>query len=155
MSPKILFAAAAALSLAAPAMAEIEIRDAYARAAMPTAKAGAAFMQIVNTGTEDDRLVAVASGIAKKAELHTHIDAGDGIMQMVEVEEGFPVPAGGMHMLKRGGDHVMFMGLTGPMNDGESFSVTFTFEKAGEMVVEIPVDLKRQDAEMKMDHSSH
>ncbi len=151
MSLKTLLAAAAALSFAAPAFAEIEIKDAYARAAMPTAKAGAAFMHIVNTGTEDDRLVAAASDIAKKTELHTHIAKGDGIMQMVEVEDGFPVPAGGMHMLSRGGDHVMFMGLTGPMNDGESVTVTLTFEKAGDLTVEIPVDLKRQDAEMKMD----
>lgn len=148
MSLKTILAAAAALALAAPAFAEIEIKDAYARAAMANAKAGAAFMHIVNTGSEDDRLIGASSDIAKKTELHTHIDAGDGIMKMVEVEEGFPVPAGGMHMLKRGGDHVMFMGLTGPMNDGESVVVTLTFEKAGDMTVEIPVDLKRQDKEM-------
>ncbi len=136
-------AAAAALSIASPALADIEIKDAYARAAMPTAMAGAAFMQIVNTGSEDDRLIAAASDVAKKVELHTHIAKGDGIMQMVEVEEGFPVAAGQTHMLKRGGDHVMFMGLNGPMNDGNTVTVTLTFEKAGDIVVDIPVDLKR------------
>lgn len=154
MSPKFFLVATAALLTAAPALAEIKIEDAYARAAMPNAKAGAAFMHIVNTGDEDDRLVAVASDIAMKTELHTHIDDGNGIMRMVEVEEGFSVPAGETHMLKRGGDHVMFMGLKGPMNDGETVTVTLTFEKAGEIVVEIPVDLRRQDSEqMKMDAS--
>ena len=54
-------------------------------------------------------------------------------------------------MLKRGGDHVMFMGLTGPMNDGESVTVTLQFEKAGEITMDIPVDLKR-GAEMKKSH---
>ncbi|NDR57380.1 copper chaperone PCu(A)C [Aliiruegeria sabulilitoris] len=151
MSLKTLLAATAALSLAAPALAEIEIKDAYARAAMPNAKAGAAFMHIVNTGTEDDRLVGAASGIAGKTELHTHIDDGNGIMKMVHVEEGFPIPAGGMHMLKRGGDHVMFMGLKGPMNDGENVTVTLRFEKAGDVTVEIPIDLQRKEGEMKMD----
>lgn len=148
MFPRFLLAAGAALSLATPALAEIEIRDAYARASMPNAKSGAAFMQIVNTGAEEDRLIGVSSDIAARTELHTHISAGDGIMKMVEVEEGFAIPANGAHMLMRGGDHVMFMGLTTPMNDGETLSVTLEFEKAGEIAVEIPVDLKRQDAEM-------
>ena len=94
MSLKTLLAATAALSLAAPAFADIEIKDAYARAAMPNAKAGAAFMQIVNTGAEDDRLVAASSGIAKKTELHTHVGDANGVMKMVHVEEGFPIPAG-------------------------------------------------------------
>ncbi|RYH07685.1 copper chaperone PCu(A)C [Tropicimonas sp. IMCC6043] len=150
MSQRLLFAAVAALSLAGPALAEIEIRDAYARAAMPTAKAGAAFMEIANTGAEDDRLVAARTDISAKAELHTHVDAGNGVMQMIEVEEGFPIPAGGTHLLARGGDHVMFMGLKGPMNHGESVTVTLVFEKAGEMTVEIPVDLERQDDAMTM-----
>ncbi|SDL80801.1 copper chaperone PCu(A)C [Aliiruegeria lutimaris] len=150
MSLKTILAAAAAFSLATPALAEIEIKDAYARAAMPNAKAGAAFMQIVNTGSQSDRLVGATSGIAMKTELHTHISDGNGIMKMVHVEEGFPIPAGGMHMLKRGGDHVMFMGLKGPMNDGESVTVTLSFEKAGDVTVEIPIDLQRKEGEMKM-----
>ncbi|SNS21690.1 copper chaperone PCu(A)C [Tropicimonas sediminicola] len=144
MSLKPLFAAAAALVLATPALADIEIVDAYARAAMANAKSGAAFMEIHNTGSEDDRLVGAASDIAARVELHTHIGDANGVMQMVQVEEGFPIPAGSTHMLQRGGDHVMFMGLTGPMNDGETVTVTLSFEKAGDITVEIPVDLQRQ-----------
>ncbi|MFD0978920.1 copper chaperone PCu(A)C [Tropicimonas aquimaris] len=144
MSLNPLFAAAAALVLATPALADIEIVDAYARAAMANAKSGAAFMEIHNTGSEDDRLVGAASDIAARVELHTHIGDANGVMQMVQVEEGFPIPAGSTHMLQRGGDHVMFMGLTGPMNDGETVTVTLSFEKAGDITVEIPVDLQRQ-----------
>lgn len=144
---------AAALFAASPALAaDITINDAYARSASPAAKSGAAFMEIVNTGTEDDRLIAAASDAAAKVELHTHKDMGDGVMKMMEVEEGFPVPAGGNHVLERGADHVMLMGLTGPMEQGETVTVTLTFEKAGDMVVEIPVDLERQGGAM-IDHS--
>ena len=146
MSLKTLLVATAAIFLVTPAVADIEIRDAYARAAMPNAKAGAAFMEIVNTGPADDRLIGAASEIAGKVELHTHVDDGNGIMQMLEVEEGFPVPAGRAHVLQRGGDHVMFMGLKGPMNDGESIVVTLTFEEAGDLTIEIPVDLQRSDS---------
>ena len=64
---------------------------------------------------------------------------------MPEVPEGFAIPAAGEHALARGGDHVMFMGLKDPLVQGETVSVTLVFEQAGEMVVEIPVDLERQD----------
>ena len=62
----------------------------------------------------------------------------------LEGEDGFAVPAGGGHMLERGGDHVMLMGLTESLEDGESFPLTLVFEEAGEVVVEVPVDLTRQ-----------
>lgn len=149
-----ILAATMAATFALPAFAgsEISIDDAYARAAGATAVAGAAFFVIHNTGDEDDRLVAAESDIAKRTELHTHIADGD-VMRMVEVEEGFPVPAGGMHTLQRGGDHVMFMGLTRPMEQGDIVDVTLVFEKAGRIDVEIPVDLERNDM-MNMDMSN-
>ena len=142
---KSVLAGAVALILATPVFADIDVVDAYARAASPTAKAGAAFMVIRNTGSEDDRLIAAASDIAARVELHTHKDMGEGVMKMMHVEEGFAVPAGDMHALARGGDHVMFMGLTRPMAQGDTVTVTLTLEKAGEVVVDIPVDLERED----------
>jgi copper(I)-binding protein len=47
-------------------------------------------------------------------------------------------------MLARGGDHVMFMGLNEPFADGDTVAVTLVFEHAGEVAVEIPVDLNRK-----------
>ncbi|WP_428928309.1 copper chaperone PCu(A)C [Marinibacterium sp. SX1] len=148
MFPKSLTGAAlAACLLAVPALAgEISVSDAYARASSPVAKSGAAFMTLRNAGDTDDRLVGVSSEAAAKVELHTHKDDGNGVMQMLHVEEGFVVPAGGMHMLERGGDHVMLMGLTGPMTQGDTVTLTLTFEHAGDMVVDVPVDLERQPA---------
>lgn len=146
-------AAAAVFSLASlPAFAEIMIHDAYARSASPAAKTGAAFMHIMNTGDSDDRLIDVRSGSAKRTELHTHI-MEDGIANMVHVEEGFVVPAEGMIALERGGKHVMLMGLTGPFVQGEVVTITFIFEQAGEMTVDIVIDLERMP-DQEMDHSS-
>ncbi len=143
MTLKSLMVGACVLALATPVLADIVISDPYARSSGPMAKAGAAFMVIENTGGADDRLIAVTSDKAKRVELHTHKEMGDGIMKMMEVEDGFVVPAGGSHALARGGDHVMFMGLTSAMEQGETVTMTLTFEQAGEMVVEIPVDLER------------
>lgn len=140
----LMLAAAAALTLGSTAFADIAVEDPYARASGVGAIAGAAFMTLVNTGTEDDRLVAVASDVAERVELHTHLIDANGLARMVEVEDGFAVPAGSTHMLARGGDHVMFMGLREPFEDGKIITVTLTFEKAGDMTVEIPVDLDRR-----------
>ncbi len=141
-------AAVAATFLATSASAEsvIEIQDAYARASGMSAMAGAAFFVIKNSGDTDDQLIGVASDIANVAELHTHI-MEDGVARMRKVEGGFAVPAGGEHVLQRGSDHVMFMGLTGAMEQGNIVTVTLTFREAGDITVEIPVDLER-DANM-------
>lgn len=153
MSMKTLvLAAVSSVALMQSAMAQdIQIMDAYARSSGPMAKAGAAFMHIMNTGTSDDRLIDAKSSAAKKVELHTHIDMGDGVMKMTHVPEGFAIPAGEAHMLQRGGDHVMFMGLTAPFEQGKLLDVTLVFERAGEIEVQIPVDLERK-ATHSMNH---
>ncbi len=112
------------------------------------AKSGAAFMQIVNNGAEDDRLINAASDVAMRVELHTHKEGADGVMQMLHVPEGFAIPAGETHALARGGDHVMFMGLKRALADGDMVTVTLTFEKAGDITIDVPVDLQRADAPM-------
>lgn len=129
-------------ALPAHAADTITVKEPYARF-MPGAMAGAAFMVIENHGAEDDRLVGAASDVAEKVQLHTNKAGADGMMQMLHVPEGFVIPAGGEHSLRRGGDHVMFMGLNGRPGAGESVSVTLSFEKAGEIVVDIPVDNSR------------
>lgn len=151
-----LLAASAAALFALPALAgsQISIEDPYARAAGVTAIAGAAFFIIHNDGDEDDRLVAAEADISKRVELHTHIAGENGVMRMVEVPEGFPVPAHGEHVLKRGGDHVMFMGLKQPLKDGDTFPLTLVFEKAGRIEITVPVDNARKPAMgMQMDMS--
>lgn len=131
-------------ALTLPAMAEIKVEDAYARASGKSAKSGAAFMMLTNDSDTADRLIAVKSDAAKRAELHTHKENADGLMQMIHVEEGFAIPAGQTHMLKRGGDHVMLMGLTAPMAHGDTVTVTLIFEQAGEVTIDVPVDLERK-----------
>ncbi|MGY3439269.1 MULTISPECIES: copper chaperone PCu(A)C [unclassified Marinovum] len=121
--------------------ADISIQDAYARASNP--QAGAAFLVIHNSGPESDRLIAVTSDAAKRVEIHTHKEIADGVMQMMQLEDGIPIPAGTSHALARGGDHVMFMGLTAPFEPGGVVPVVLTFETAGEIAVEIPVDQDR------------
>ncbi|MEL7099392.1 MAG: copper chaperone PCu(A)C [Pseudomonadota bacterium] len=141
-----LFAALlATLPAVAYAESKIEIHDPYARVSRPGAPTGAAFMVIHNHGTTADVLLSARSDVAAMVELHTHIETGDGIMQMTEIEGGIPLPADGEHIMARGGDHVMFMGLTEPLVQGQEITVTLVFEQAGEVEVVIPVDNERMD----------
>jgi copper(I)-binding protein len=134
-----------ALSAATAFAGEIELHDAYARASSPNAKAGAAFMTVQNRTAIDDRLIGASSPVAKKVELHTHIEDANGVMKMVHVEEGFDLPANSEIIMKRGGDHVMFMGLTESFEQGKKIPLTLVFEKAGEVTYEVEVDLERED----------
>jgi len=73
-------------------------------------------------------------------------------MKMRHLVEGAVIPAGGMHALERGGDHVMFMGLSAPMTQGDEISVKLMFENAGAVSITVPVDLKRAPKKHKMKH---
>jgi copper(I)-binding protein len=46
----------------------------------------------------------------------------------------------------------MFLGLNQPLADGDIVSLTLTFETAGDVVVEVPVDLTRKPDHGKMKH---
>lgn len=153
MSLKTTFIAAlAAASLALPAFAaNITVKDPYARVSAMMSSSGAAFMVIENAGP-DDRLIGVRSDVAEKTELHTHKEDDMGVMRMIHVEEGFALPAGGHIIMARGGHHVMFLGLTRPLQDGDTVQLTLEFEKAGDVAVTVPVDLQRKPDHGSMGH---
>ena len=124
---------------------QIVISDAYARSAGPLAKAGAAYMKIMNHSDESDRLIGVQSDIAKKTELHTHLKDDNGVIRMVRIDEGIELGSMKEHRLVRGGQHIMFMGLKEAFKTGKIIPVTLFFEIAGEVGVEIVVDQARNE----------
>jgi copper(I)-binding protein len=149
-----LFAGALAL-IPALAAAQVQVEDAYARAASAAAISGAAFMAVTNPTDTDDRIVAARSDVAERVELHTHIQTDEGVMRMVELEDGIALPAGETVMLERGGLHVMFLGLTRPLNHGDEIEVTLEFETAEPLTLTVPVDLERMPAHGGMGGMQH
>ena len=142
------------ISLGSAQAQDIQIEDAYARAASPIAKSGATFMHIINNGDVDDRLVAVRTDVAMMPELHTHIMEG-GVAKMREVEGGFAILTSEPTILERGGLHIMLMGLTLPLLHGDVITLTLIFENAGEITIDVTVDNERQgNMPMNMDHSN-
>ncbi|MDX5463347.1 MAG: copper chaperone PCu(A)C [Alphaproteobacteria bacterium] len=110
----------------------------WARPAIPN-RPGVVFLTVKNTGDAPDRLVAASTPVAGTVEIHTHIKDGD-VMRMVRIE-AIDVPAGGMAMLQPGGDHLMLFDIPKPYVVGDSFPMTLTFEKAGDVMVEVQVEM--------------
>jgi hypothetical protein len=110
----------------------------WARATPPGAKVAGGYLTVENAGAEPDRLVAATVEIAGRAEIH-EMAVVDGIMKMRPLRNGVEIPAGGSVALEPGSYHMMFMDLTRPLKEGESFAGTLTFEKAGSVEVTFAV----------------
>jgi copper(I)-binding protein len=119
--------------LATPALAQIEIENAWARATPPGAETAAGYMTIRNRSSSPDRLIRLASPLAARVEMHVHIHDGD-VMRMRQVK-GYEIPANGSLELKSGGAHLMFVDIKRPFKEGEKIPVTLRFERAGERKV--------------------
>lgn len=90
-----------------------------------TAKSGmtAVFGTVRNNSDAPITISAAQFDGAKTAQLHETAEDGSGAMSMQEKKGGFVIPAGGSLALEPGGDHIMIMGLTKPIEPGEEVSV--------------------------------
>jgi periplasmic copper chaperone A len=115
----------------------IEVRRQWARSSPAATTIGAAYMTLQSD--VDDELVeaSVQKSVAMLTEVH-EIVMVDGAMKMQQVSS-VPVVAGTATELKPGGYHIMLMQLAKPLKTGESFQVTLSFAKAGDVVVEVPI----------------
>lgn len=116
---------------------ELHIAHPWSREMPPVAPTAAAYFVVHNKGAEADRLLSVSTPHAGKAELHEHIHA-DGVMKMQQVQN-VTIPAGGEVKFEPMGYHVMMFNLQQQAKDGERFPLTLTFEKAGQLNVEVAV----------------
>ena len=152
-------AAFAALAFSLPASAHdytlggLKIAHPAIPQPMTRAMTAGGYFSIENTGTEADRLIAVEADIARRVELHTTEHGADGSAKMVHVE-ALDLPAGGTVTLQPGGLHVMFMGLTKALAEGDRVPGALVFEKAGRVEVEFAIEAPRKPGAAH-DHSGH
>ena len=122
---------------ASPAVAQIKIENAWARATAPGAKIAAGYMVIRNGAPAADRLIGASSPAAEKVETHVTLKDGD-VFRMREVK-GYDIPAGGSFELKPGGAHLMLVNIKAPLKEGDKVPLTLRFERAGELKTELHV----------------
>jgi periplasmic copper chaperone A len=133
---------AASVEPAAPAASatsgdsSLEVREARALL-MPGM--GAVYLTVVNSGSQGDRLLRVATTLARDAELHETREE-KGVMRMVPSPEGFEVAAGGTLKLEPGGKHVMLVDPMVPTDSkGATIPLTVHFERAGAIEVQAAI----------------
>jgi copper(I)-binding protein len=113
------------------------VEEAQVRAVPPGSQASAAFMTLRNPGEQDVTLVDAGSPAAEVMELHNHEDV-DGVMQMRKISE-IVVPAGESVALAPGGLHMMLIGLTAPLEEGEPVEIELRFDTGESQQITAPV----------------
>lgn len=141
ITPAVLPLAALAAFATGPTVAladepKLEITDAWARPTIPT-RPGAGYFTLVNTGDEADVLLAASSEGAERVEMHM-VNEQLGVAEMLMLES-IEISPGEEVVFEPGGMHLMFVGLDEPLAEGDEFTATLEFEKAGEVEVEFTV----------------
>jgi periplasmic copper chaperone A len=123
---------------------DLTIVHPFVRATAPRAQVGGGYMRIVNTGDEEDRLIAIeAPSACERVTLHSTV-VTDGIAKMVRLE-GLVVPAHGGAILGSERTYAMFQGLTAPFAEGQIIDATLVFEKAGRVEMTFEVEALTAD----------
>ncbi|MGI9509227.1 MAG: copper chaperone PCu(A)C [Geminicoccaceae bacterium] len=115
----------------------IVVSDGWVRASIGGASNSAAYMVLTTEEDAPDRLTAVQTPVAERAELHNHI-MEDGIARMRQVEAIDVIPGEPM-ILEPGGLHVMLIGLKEKLEPGAKLPLTLSFEQAGDIEIELTV----------------
>ena len=115
---------------------ELDVKNAWAR----PAKFGdndAAYFVIENGTSQEDRLLSAQTDIASAVEMHLSQMEGDHMS--MHQQEAVTLPAGETVEFSPGGLHIMLVGLMGDLQNGETFNIKLTFERAGEKSVIVTV----------------
>jgi copper(I)-binding protein len=118
-------------------LGDLTIEHAWSKATIGADRPAVFYVEISNKGTTDDALVGIATPAAGMPMLHGTVFK-DGVASMPHAMS-IPVPAGQAVQLAPGGYHGMLMGLTAALKVGDSFPMTLTFEKAGEITINVDV----------------
>lgn len=134
-----LFLSLALAAMAAPALAQVQVTDAWARATVTGQKGTGAFMKL--TAPEGATLVGGASPVAGVVEIHEMAMDGN-VMKMRALPKGLALPAGKAVELKPGGYHVMLMDLKQPLKAGERVKLDLKFELKDKKLVTQPLEIE-------------
>ncbi|PZX11959.1 copper chaperone PCu(A)C [Celeribacter halophilus] len=119
-------------------VAELSVTGAFIRATLPHAPVAGGYMTIANHGITDDRLLSVTAPIGERTDIHEMTIEND-VMTMRALPDGLPVPAGETVSLQPAGNHLMIMGLSAQLVEGQSYDLTLKFENVGEVTVPFDV----------------
>ena len=137
---------------ASPAVAQsVKAENAWARATVPGQKTGSVYVEL--TSSTDGALVAAASPVAARAELHSMTMDG-GVMRMRALPR-VELPAGKTVKLAPGGLHVMLVDLKQPLKAGDKVPVTLSVQSPGASVTTLKLEVPVRAADPAAEHHKH
>ena len=139
------------------ASAQVEVKNAWARATVKGQMATGVFMQV--TAKDGARLVGGATPVAGVTQVH-EMKMDGSVMKMAEVRGGLELPAGKTVELKPGGYHIMLMDLKQTLDKDSTVPLTLMFKDAkgteSKLELKVPVAAAAPGAKPApaMDHSA-
>jgi len=97
----------------------------------------AAFAVLHNDGDQDVTVVGATYDLSP-VQIHEMATDDSGAMVMREKEGGLTIPAGGERAFEPGGDHLMLMELSSPVEPGAEYEVTLELSDGSTLVVTAP-----------------
>lgn len=143
-------------TLSVPVMAheyragDIEVVHPFAPPTPPGAPMAAGYLEIINHGKQDERLLGGKVTFAHELQLHETTVEGD-VSRMRQITDGLVIPAGSTVKFQPMGKHLMFTDLAEPLVDGDRKTATLSFENAGELEVEFAIEHAEAES---MDHGN-
>lgn len=144
----------------------VALKNAYVKAKPGDKKMTAIFGELTNTSDAPIHIVSFSTSLdASRNEIHEVVD---GVMK--KREEGITIAPGETHVLKPGGDHLMIMDFSRPIEAGDAVDVELHLESGLTVTIkDVPVrsinsgeesygsggDLKSDTGMEKMKHGDH
>ncbi len=114
----------------------MEVLNAWARP-QNEGRNTAIYLELVNPLVHPEDLISAHCDNCERIEFHDHIN-DSGVMRMQKVSY-IQVPQKGNTILKPGGMHIMCMGLSRSIQDGDMMKVSMQFKDAQPITIDVPV----------------
>jgi len=115
----------------------VVVARAWARATTSDALSGASYCELRNPTAHGQDLLGASAVGCDHCELHVHRTDAQGVMHMSQVDH-LEIPAGGTLLLQPGAIHLMLLGLTHGLGQGQSVRVVLHLSD-GTVTLAVPV----------------
>ena len=111
----------------------IVVQNTMIKTTPPGINNSAAYLTILNNSDSDITLINVASDAAQLVEMHEHI-MSNGVMKMQRMEP-LKIEANSSVKFQPGGYHIMFIGVTQDIKDGDKIDITLSFDDGTKKII--------------------
>lgn len=128
----------------------IVVEDTMVKTTPPGITNSAAYLTISNNSDQDITLMDVASDAAQLVEMHEHV-ISNGAMKMQRMSP-LKIEANSSVKFQPGGYHIMFIGVTQNIKEGDKINITLSFDDGTKKIINSTAKKKYQAGENSHKH---